>query len=146
MKATFVTKIRIAADQSLVFEYLTNLRYHQLWNPQIRSISSKGKLKLGSTYQTSSIVLGIKIHANNTVTKFVRPKEFELKNITGTVHFVANYRLKKHFGKTQIIATITLSTDSKAFVFTVPIMKQLAKRELRTDMDSLKVAVENRLD
>lgn len=145
MKATFVTKIRVAANQQLVFEYITNLKYHRLWNPQTRNISSKSKLRLGSKFRTTIVVLGIRLHANNIVTKLEAPVEFEMKNMTGTVHYIANMKLKQSFGKTLVTSTTTVSTDSKAFVFTLPIMKRLARRELKTDMESLKVAVENRL-
>ncbi|HSW80566.1 MAG TPA: SRPBCC family protein [Candidatus Saccharimonadales bacterium] len=145
MKATFITRVRIAANQELVYEYLTNLKYHQLWNPQTRKISAKCKLQLGSTFTTMSIVLGIKIYAKNIVTKLIEQEEFEIKNVTGTVHYVANFKLKKWLGKTLVVSTTTVYTDSKAFVFTVPIMKRLARRELQTDMQALKIAVENRL-
>lgn len=145
MKATFITRVRIAANQELVYEYLINLKYHQLWNPQTRKISSKSKLQLGSKFSTTIIVLGIKIHAKNVVTKMTEPVEIEIKNVTGTVHYVANIKLRKWLGKTLVTSTTTVSTDSKAFVFTVPIMKRLARRELQTDMQALKVAVENRL-
>ena len=146
MKATFITKVRIAADQQLVFEYLTDLKYHCLWNPQTRSISSKSKLQLNSRFKTTIIVLGIKIRATNLVTKFHAPSVFEIENTTGTVHYVASFRLRPSFGKTLVTSTTTVFTDSKAFVFTVPIMKRLARQELKTDMQSLKVAVENRLE
>lgn len=145
MKATFITRVRIAADQDLVFEYLTHLKYHQLWNPQTRKVSSKSRLQLGSTFNTTLVILGIKIHARNVVTVLSEPREFEIKNVTGTVHYVSNIKLRKWLGKTLVISTTTVSTDSKAFVFTMPTMKRLARRELKTDMQALKVAVENRL-
>ncbi len=147
MKATITTRVSIGANQDLVFKYLTDLRYHYLWNPQIRSISSRGKLKLGSSYDTESIILGINIHATNRVVVFEPPNEIQIENITGTVQYQANFRLKSYESAfTLVICTTTVSTDNKAFVFTAPIMKQLARRELQTDLQALKLAIENRLE
>lgn len=145
MKATIVTRVTIDAERTLVFEYLTDLKYHYLWNPNLRKLTPKNKVQLGSTYHATSMVLRIKIVAKNVVTKFVENTEFEIQNTTGTVQYVVNFRLKPQAGKTVLIATTTLSTDSRAHIFTVPILKQLARLELQTDLQSLKIAVENRL-
>lgn len=145
MKATIVTKVSIGAQPDLVFEYLTILKYYYLWNPQIRKLSSKKQLQLGSTFNATSMVLGIKIDSHNVVTKYVPSKLFELQNNIGTVHYVANFRLKRIENKTVVVLKTTVSTNSKAFVFTIPLLKQLSRRELQTDMQSLKIAVEHKL-
>ena len=145
MKVNVVTKVIIASKPSDVFLYLSDLRYHYLWNPQTQSISSQKKLKLGATYKTVNLVLGVKIQSNNKVTKLVSNKELELENNTGLVHYRAHFWLKSVRGKTQLTCTTEVSADSNAFAFAAPVMKLLARRELQTDMQALKVAVEHKL-
>lgn len=146
MNTTIVTRISIAASPAEVFEYLTNLEYHYLWNPQVHSISTKEQLKLGSEFETTSLVLGVKIKAKNVVTKFIPPKEIEMENNIGAVSYHASFRLAPKGKMTMVVLTTTVSTDSHAFAFTVPILKKLARRELQTDMQALKLAVENQLE
>ncbi|HSW80567.1 MAG TPA: SRPBCC family protein [Candidatus Saccharimonadales bacterium] len=145
MKTTVVSRIQIAADQEVVFEYLSHLKYHTLWNPHIRKISSKRKLKLGSKYKTESFILGIHLPASNTVTILEEPSELEVENIVGVLNWRVNFKLKKNGGTVLVICSSVVSTNSKGFIFTAPILKQLARRELQTDLQSLKIAVENKL-
>jgi hypothetical protein len=145
MKATITTRVGIAANRTLVFEYLTNLKYHYLWNPHLRNISEHGALKLGSTYNSVSLILGIKIQGLNKVTKFEPLNELEIQNNIGAVHYRARYQITDKDKKTLVTCTTTVSTNGSAFVFTVPILKTLARRELQTDLQALKVAIENRL-
>lgn len=143
--ARVVTRVRIAANRAVVFTYLANLKYHLLWNPHIQSISSKEELQPGSRYQTTSMVLGVKIASDNVVTKLTVPEELEIENNTGTVRYNVNFRLQEQLDHTVVTCSTTVSADSKAFAFTLPILKRLAQRELQTDMQALKVAVENQL-
>ena len=136
----------IAAPPAAVFKYLTNLAYHYLWNPQIQYISDDGALHLGSTYQTTSLVLGVKLNSTNLVTKFIPSKEVEIENNTGTVHYCANFRLRPRHKQTIVTCHTIVSADSAAFAFAGPIMRRLARRELQTDMQALKLAVENGLE
>lgn len=145
MQVKVATKITINAPPEQVFEYLSNLKYHYLWNPQMHSISSTKRLKLGSTYQTESLVLGTKIQAHNQVTKFAPPRQLLIENSLGAVTYQALFRLRSLRGQTEVNLQTTVTTDSKAFVFTLPILKKLALRELRTDLQALKIAVEDRL-
>src|SRR3569623_842301 len=138
MKANVVTKITIAAEPATVFKYLTDLSYHYLWNPQITSISKKGALKLHSTYQTTSQVLGVTINSSNEVTKYKQFKELQLENNTGTVHYIANFKLIPQRHKTVLVCSTVVSSKSKTFAFAGPVLKQLARRELQTDMQALK--------
>jgi|SRR5580700_2867341 hypothetical protein len=146
MQTTVVTRINIAASQTAVFRYLAHLKYHYLWNPQIQRISTQEPLKLGSTYESMSLVMGVKIKAKNTVTKFEPPRLLELENRIGAVQYQAHFRLHGQLNKTTLVCSITLSTDSNAFVFTKSLLKKLAQRELQTDMQALKIAVENQLE
>lgn len=147
MQATVATKLTIAASPTEVFEYLADLKYHYLWNPQVRTISHQQKLKLGIQYKTESTVLGTTIKATNTVKVFKPPHEMVLENPLGSVCYTAKFRLTPHDKgkKTLIKLSVELSTEHKAYAFTVPILKQLALRELRTDLQALKIAVENKL-
>lgn len=145
MKTTIVSRIQISADQKVVFEYLSHLKYHTLWNPHLRKISSGQRLKLGSRYTTESFILNIRLPAHNTVTKFSEPNEMEIENTVGVLNWRINYKLKPNGKSVLVVCSSIVSTESKGFVFTAPILKQLARRELQTDLQSLKIAVENKL-
>jgi polyketide cyclase/dehydrase/lipid transport protein len=125
---------------------LTDLKYHYLWNPQVQSISpSQGKLELDSRYRTTSTVLGVRIASHNHITTFAPNQELEMENTTGLVHYRANFRLLPKGAHTLVICTTTVTADSQAFAFAAPILRRLARRELQTDMQALKLAVEGRL-
>ena len=126
--------------------YLTDLRYMHLWNPQVTSLSSRKLLKLGSTYQTTSHVLGITIESANKVTKYIKNKELQIENSTGLVHYSAHFKLSPTANKKVLLTCSTdVSSDSKAFAFSVPVLKLLARRELQSDLQALKIAVEKRM-
>lgn len=148
MQATVATKLTIAASPAEVFEYLADLKYHYLWNPQVRTISTNEKLKLGMQYNTESTVLGATIKATNTVKVFNPPSELVLENPLGNVCYTAKFKLTPQANgkKTAVQLSVKVSTNHKAYVFTAPVLKQLALRELRTDLQALKVAVENSLN
>ncbi|HWB39432.1 MAG TPA: SRPBCC family protein [Candidatus Saccharimonadales bacterium] len=146
MQATVATKITIQASPAAVFEYLTNLKYHYLWNPQTHSISSTKRIKLGSTYQTENMVLGTKFKGSNVVTALSAPKHLTIENSLGLVTWKADFRLYKRGPQTEVKLSTKVTTDSKVFVFTLPILKKLALRELRTDLQALKIAVEDHLE
>ena len=145
IRVSIASSTIVAARPAEVFKYLTNRKYHYLWNPQIYSISPMGALKLGSRYETESLVLGVSIKSTNIVTKFVPPKEFELENKLGLVQYKTNFKLNSKAAKTSVICSTTLFTEHRAFAFSIPIFKRLAKRELQTDMQALKIAVEGHL-
>ncbi len=144
-QVTVSTQITITADKHAVFKYISDLRYHYLWNPQLQLISSQKALKLGSTYKTESQVLGITITAFNRVTLFIPVKEIEIQNKFGSVKYTVHFKLAERGSKTRITLSTTVSTDSAVFGFALPVLKKLALRELRTDLNALKVAVEQRL-
>lgn len=139
------TRVSINATPEAVFKYLKHLKYHYLWNPPQQTIEPIISLKKGSQYKTTSVILGKKLEALNTVTKFRENLELELENTTGLVHFVVNFKLTGESGKTQLICNSILDSDSKAFAFAKPVLEVLARRELQTDLKALKIAVENQL-
>ena len=146
INATVSTKITIQAPAAKVFTYLTDLKYLYLWNPQIRSFPKNKVLSPGSTYKTESVILGISIKSNNTVIGYKRNKELVIENPLGNVCYTATFRLNEQAKRTTLVLTVSLSATRKIYVFTKPVLKQLALRELRTDLQALKVAVENNLE
>ena len=145
MQARVVARTSIKASPSEVFDYLRDLNTHFLWNPPLISIKPITKLQLGSEYKSSSMILGVKVSGVNKVCKFLEDKELELENNTGILKYRVNYRLSTKEGKTQLVCTTEVSSDSNAFAFAKPVLKLLARRELQTDLKALTIAVENQL-
>lgn len=145
MKATVSTSVTISATPADVFEYLAHLKYHYLWNPQIRKFSTQDSLSIGKKYTTESQVLGATIKATNEVTTFDPPHKLVLENFMGVVKYRATFRLSGNVKETRVVLTTQLSTNGAIYIFTKPVLKQLALRELRTDLQALKIAVENKL-
>ncbi len=100
---------------------------------------------MGTVFKTESQVLGVKLKCVNVVKSFQPSEELIIENKLGTVTYNARFHFTPQTSKTCVQLNITLSTDSKAFVFTKPVLRQLALRELRTDLQALKIAVENKL-
>jgi hypothetical protein len=145
MKARLKTRITINADAKAVFKYLGHTKYHSLWNPPIQSIRPLIQLQEGSVYTTESVVLGVRVKAENHVTGFVQDVMLEIQNSTGMVKYSANFRLQPADKGTLVTCTIVVATKSKAFAFAKPMMEHLAHRELRADLAALKQAVEQKL-
>ncbi|MFI5270850.1 MAG: SRPBCC family protein [Candidatus Saccharimonadales bacterium] len=146
IKVTIKTKVTISAEPSIVFRYLKELKYHYLWNPHIQKISPITSLSAGLEYKSESILLGVRVKGVNRVIKVVENREIQLENKTGTIQYQVKYYLSKHQkDKTKLLYTITVNTDNKIFAYSAEIIKILAKRELRSDMEALKIASENRL-
>lgn len=146
VKVSVVAMVAVAANSTEVFKYLSNLKYHFFWNPHLLSITPMKLLKLGSVYESESMILGIAIKGTNTVAKFVQDKELELENQLGAIGYRINFRLKSSATKTNITCSTIIVPESKVFTYTVPLLKRLAKRELQTDMKALKIAIEGHLE
>jgi uncharacterized membrane protein len=142
MKVNVTTKITISASPQSVFAYLSDLNKHYLWNPHLRKISPLGALQDGKEYKTLSTFLGIGVEGKNRVTKFIRNQEIQIENSTGTVQYLVNYRLQEDATKTRLVCQTTVNSSHNSFAFSAPILKLLATRELRSDLQSLKLAVE----
>lgn len=145
MEARVVARISIEASPAEIFTYLTNLKYHFLWNPHLRSVKPITILKLGVKYNSSSWLLGVKVHGTNVVTKLTPNKEIELKNSTGALSYLVNYQLRVDQKRTFVFCRTIVASDSQAFAFTTPLLKLLARRELQSDLQALKIAVEQKL-
>ncbi len=122
--------------------YLKEVKSHPLWNPHLNSVSPQRTLKLGSTYTSESTLLGIKVTAINTVTKFSKDRELEVKNDTGILHYTANYKLTPKGDHTLVICFTEVMSDKDAFMLAAPMLKMLARREIQTDLHLLRKVVE----
>ena len=102
-------------------------------------------MKTGMRYETTSLVLGVKVHGTNIVTKCLPNRRLEFRNVSGVLHWQVAYELRQQANRVTVQCTTEVSSQSKQFAFTKPVLKLLAKRELQTDMQALKIAVEQRL-
>ena len=96
VNVSIATKVIVAASPSDVFKYLTNLKYHFFWNPHLISINPIKSLKMGTAYESESLILGVTIKGTNVVSKFDEDKEFELENQLGAISYRINFRLSRH--------------------------------------------------
>lgn len=125
---------------------MKELKYHYLWNPHIQKITPITSLSRGLVYKSESILLGVRVKGVNKVIKVIENEEIQLENKAGTIKYQVKYYLSKYQkDKTKLLYTITLNTDNKIFAYSAEIIKILAKQELRSDMQALKIASENRL-
>jgi len=146
MQVKLVARITIAAEPAEIFKYLVVLKRHFLWNPHLQTISPLITLKQGSSYKTTSMMLGIQVSGVNKVTKYVPNEELELQNDAGALHYSVHYRLQPAGQrKVQLLCTTMVSSSNKAFLFTRPVFSMLARRELQTDLRALKIAIEQKL-
>ena len=145
VKVHVVAKVTIDASPADVFKYLTNLKYHFLWNPHLRKVSSVKTLKLGTEYRSASMLLGVKVEGRNLVTKFSKNQEFELENKTSLIRYKVNHALRAQGDKTLLTCTTSVYTDNEIFNFAKSVPRLLARRELQADLQSLKIAVEQHL-
>lgn len=146
MKVDIKTQVSVCASAAEVFMYLANLQFVHLWNPQLRHVSTRKQLKLHSVYETETVILGISIKSINTVTKYVKNKEIQIENTTGTVQYHVRFEINDTSNPTVLLKCFTsVSSENTAFAFTKPVLKVLARRKLQTDLQALKIAVENKL-
>jgi hypothetical protein len=148
MNTQVTTRITIDASPAAVFEYLITLRLLYLWSPHLESVSPKSLERLSDSvvYKTTTLLFGIKVHAENKVIKFVQDKQMTAVNETGLLNYRLDYNLRQlKSGSTVLTCSTEISADSKAFAFAKPVFKTLTLRELQSDLDSLKFAVEQQL-
>lgn len=146
MRTSITTHTSIKASPAQVFAYLSNLKLHYLWNPQIVSISSHRQLKLGSKYMTESRLLGLTITATNSVTKFNPPTEIMIENTTGSVQYQVHFVLEPLGDETDVNLSISLTTNIPALLVSGSILRRFARHEIKSDLYSLKIAVESHLE
>jgi hypothetical protein len=143
--AKVTARVTINSPRNKVFEYLSHLKYHFLWNPHLRQLEPIVLLQQGTVYKSTSQMLGIEVKGNNQITVFKPDEEIEISNTTGALKYRVRYGLKSNSPTTTVTCTTEVSSESSAFAFATPVLKVLAQRELQSDLRSLKVAVENQL-
>lgn len=111
----------------------------------MQSVAPLEQLEEGSVYTTQSQVLGVKIKAVNHVVDYIQDEQLGIRNKTGMIQYSAQFKLSKRGDKTLVTSSVSVSSQSKAFAFAEPMLKQLARRELRADLEALKNAVEQKL-
>jgi hypothetical protein len=115
------------------------------WNPKLDSVTPEaGQLKQGSSYESTSILLGVTVKASNVVTVCRPPHEIQIENTTGLLHYRANYTLSTEAGKTSLVCDTTVSADSRAFQLAKPMLKKVARAELQADLRALKQLAEQK--
>jgi hypothetical protein len=146
MTISIISKVQINASNVAVFKFLKDLKYHYLWNPHLRDIDQVSPITLGLEYETKSVLFGIIVNGHNTVTKFVLDQELQIENNTGTILYLVNYSVKSLSKKrSQVICTTEVTTTGIAMKFTGTILKAMVRRELQSDLQALKLAVEQDL-
>ena len=141
-----VTRVTINASPKAVFKYMRDLKYHYLWNPHIESLKPLQTLKKGAQYTAKSIVFGRRLETPNTVTVFIENKELEVENVTGMIRYRVNYSLLPTDTSTVVRCDIEVTAESDAFAFAKPVLRLMTRRELQSDLQALKVAVEEKLE
>jgi hypothetical protein len=140
-------RVSINSKPTEVFKYLKHLKYHFLWNPFLQKLDPISALKTGMKYNSVITILGVKIKSTNKVMTLTSDKELTIENSTGILKYKVCYRLlEKGHSQTSVICTTTVETDNRTFAFSGPVLKVLAQRELQSDLQALKVAVEQQLD
>lgn len=81
----------------------------------------------------------------NQVTQFLSPYDLALENSTGALQYNVHYKLRPVEKKTFLSCTTIVSSESETFAFTAPVLKLLARRELQTGLEALKIAVEQQI-
>lgn len=141
MNARVVARVTINARPAEVFGCLVNLESHYIWNPHLQRISPIVTLKKGTTYSTTSVLLGVKVESQVTVARLIRDKQLVLTSDTGSLHYTVVYQLVPEEDQTVVVCNTQVSA-STAFSFTKPILKLLAHRELQSDLRAFKQLIE----
>jgi len=140
------SRITIHASAHEVYKYLSNLKYYYLWNTSLRYLSYEGPLKVGVSFDSESIIFkkySIKCH--NVVTELEVDKKVGTENQLGMIKYQQVYKLQKKNQSTIVNFKIDIITPSQPFGLTNSVLKVIADRELKSHLDALKIAVENKL-
>lgn len=143
---TFKNKVSIKAEPDEVFLYFANLKYHYLWNPTLREITPEKELSVGLSYHTKAKLLGgITVSSQNSVVELTPSKKLVLENRLGNVKYAAVFTLTKRRLNTIVACIISIDTKAQILGMTQPVLKQLANRELESNLYYLKLAVEHKM-
>lgn len=89
MTVSIVTRVTIKSSPKEVFKYLSNTKYHFLWNPHLQTLTPVQKLKKGSRYKTTILLLGVRVDGHNEVSRLELNKELEIRNSSGMIKYCA---------------------------------------------------------
>lgn len=142
MKVLVRISRRIAARPEAVFGHLTDLGSHRMWNPEIVEISRGGTLALGDTYDTVSSFMGKRIGTQNLVTQLKPGRELEVKNSSGPLQYLVNYRLTAAGDGTELACRCQVVLASQLFHLAAPVIEMIMKDKLQRDLRTLGAAVE----
>lgn len=146
MQATVTHRVTIRASVKEVFRYLSDPCQHHLWNPHLQSVSTSSPLKKGTRYKSVSQLLGVTVESSNVVSSFILNKVLEIRSNEGPLNYRVEYRLEALNDGTQVVCLTSVSSSVKAFMYTRPVFKLLAQREIRADLRALKKVVEQELE
>jgi len=143
---SIATKVKINAKPAEVFDYFANLKLHYYWNPSLRKLSGKETLAAGESYKAESNVLGgITIKSTNKVITLETNRKLELESKLGNIKYRQCYNLKDRGKYTIVTSNTDILIECITFGLTHGVLKQLAEHEIQTDLNYLKLAVENKL-
>jgi hypothetical protein len=145
VQVKLTSRVNIDASPKEVFVYLADPRRHHLWNPHLQSISAKEPFKKGTVYETVSLLLGVRLESTNTVTDYIKDVLLEIRNEKAALRFCVLYELERAGASTIVKCVTEVVSTSQAFAFTRPVLRMLARRELQSDLQALKIAVEQNL-
>lgn len=146
MKATVTHRVTVKASPKQVFRYLRDPTKHPLWNPHLQSVSTSAPLKKGSAYTSVSFLLGVSVESKNIVSDYLEGKMLVVNGSEGPLDYRIEYQLVPERDATHVTCITTVSSSVRAFMYTRPVFKILAQREIRADLRSLKKVVEQKLD
>lgn len=141
-----VVKNSIAATPAAVFDCLSNLDTHTVWNAGLVETIPKGRLKLGTEYSSVNQLMGRRIESRNKVADFAENRLIRLVNRTGPLSYDIEYLLGPHVdGETSITCICRISGQVTYFQMAAPLLEYLAEAKLEAALASLKLLVEHGL-
>jgi hypothetical protein len=122
---------------------LADLRLHYIWNPHLKTIEPETIVRRDTTYRTTNTILGRQISVSNTISKLSPPHEMELTCSQGPLQYVVNYQLEKTAHGTSLSCSCDVRSDKRVFKYAAPAMENLARNRVQSDLETLKLIVEN---
>lgn len=140
MKAEKTIVIQQSIDK--VFDFMVNIDNISRWVPveNVKQTSS-GPLGIGSTFSQTVDLAGQKLDAIATVTAYDPPDAFAFKATSGPIVLESKFTLTAVNGATRV-AAIVEGDPGPLGKLAGPFLNTLAKKQLETQLDSLKKILE----
>jgi uncharacterized protein YndB with AHSA1/START domain len=145
MRIELTTRVSIEASAREVFRYLRDPKLHHLWNPHLQSITTDKLLQEGTEYETTSTFMGVSVSGTSVVTELLPNKRIQICSSGAALDSCVCFNVEKVGTMTMVRCVTEVTLTSKAFNFTQPVLRMLAKHEMQSDLHSLKIAVEQKL-